>query len=73
MDNIILDRVIIKKYQNFAHETTENPCVASSILAWTTIWSANKPFSKGFFVSYFKISCGGFSGHIRGVARRLGC
>jgi len=31
------------------HETTENPCVASSILARTTIENETKPF-KGFFL-----------------------
>jgi hypothetical protein len=33
------------------HETTENPCVASSILAWTTILSAEQALSRAFFVA----------------------
>jgi len=35
------------------HETTENPCVASSILAWTTIFSAEQALFEGLFCLFF--------------------
>ena len=31
---------------------TENPCVASSILAWTTIFSTEQVLSGAFFVTH---------------------